>query len=716
LDPFEGSSKMDNQLLNNIIGKSIDLNEQISVNGVSGQAEIALGTKKLLEKIASEIGLTASRTSQYLSFIMERYTPGTYEPAMAREWASRFKNNNEWDFADERGQSILEGLFPELYKKVETKESYKEEIHPIPPEALTKDAKVRRINKKDEEEQADKARYESLQTMQESTDIEDMRKRILELSEMDGSLLSDIYRTYISEDVPGELDETKAKVKSFLADSASEEQLKEIWAKFVHYGTEFDEKRRRCSMHKSGKKVADQVEEDGDELEDNSGDWTQEDESKVNEEEDKTSSKEQELQAASGMVADLTADIQRAVRYVRAGNDKSALSSIKLVMEDLKSALTILKTLSNSIKITKDTSEDVLDIKEAFSTIQEQDEIPVKRTKKKPWEEEDDIPPEPTPGEVEGEEEVEVEEPVGEVEEPVGEVEVPVEGERVGQEPISTPEPDRDTKLATPAQQEKSQIEKEYLGRKDDDFYYITQSTSDTGEATDLIVQNQVGEKIFSAVENDLDPGDVKDFIISAARELDIPEVSTTLVDKWIVPEIDQEAREEEIDIQKEEPFELGSEELGRKKEEGIVPYQGKPFSYSLYENNNNFVLEIGGKSFYFTKGFVGLYETVEQFCLDVLCSLEKSVVGSLKEYQKECTLTIPWKNLPSLPVKELREKMEQELTKAINESDLDEALVDPIKEIAKQFVSAKTVEELDSTVDKLFNYADTNNIQIMLK
>lgn len=854
---------MNNDLMKSILGNSQELNDKVSLNSGMSLPEKTEAVKKMLEEAGKTVGLVSGRIQHFVSFMLERFTPGTYTSNFAHEWAIRFGDGNEWEFADPRGRAILEGLFPELYLKEEGENMDDEETSSVPPETLMRRRRVRSINKEHEGEQADRARYESVEENQ--ADICVMRKRIQELADVDGSLLSGIYKHYIGEDVPGELDETKKKVQSFLADSASEEQLQEIWAKFVHYGTEFDESRQGSGSNESGKKV--------------------------NEEEDKLSPGEQELQAASGMVEDVTADIQRAAKYVKAGNTKSALSSIKLVMEDLKSALTILKTLSNGLKAVKDSNEStgkkvneanfdaadelqyiletieeelykankilreavpgsltyerairywiphikgalgigefhgsmftmantikelrgegegeslldmpevedysddedeneskVVDkrikedadkvhnrfgnlyneveewiggkpysiqdvawgmamvdqddaiirlfnqLREEGSTheskkVNEQDDIPVKRTKKKPWEEEEteeeeeeeqeNIPPEPTPDEEMPDEEIPAEE-----EEAPEEETVPTGPTRSGQEPITSDQPDVTTKTTdVPPEETAPEIDKEYVGRKGDDFYYLTQETSDTGEPVDLVVQDQVGEKVFSAKEHNLDTSDVGEFVTAAAEELEITDISTSLVQKYIIARKEQEMEQEqekEIASEEEEPFELSSDSLGKSKYEGIVKFGNKKYSYQIYEEADKALVIIGETKFFFTKSSVDLYEDKEKLCVDVLSSMGEKVVKEIVEFREiEYSMTIPWKKLPVIPVQQLGRRMKHELIVAVNTSNLTENLAKPLRRLAKSFESKLNPADLDKVVDQLYVYADENDIQIKVK
>lgn len=755
--------------MNHIVRNSNALNEQVSLNAGMSDAGKAEASKSMLDAMAIRSGLSEKRKPQFVSFMLERYKPGSFNSQLAYEWACRFRSREEWDFADDDSKKVLEKLYPELYKIKENKEQdpleYKEE--PFTEEEPFEEEKVFPSEEEEGEEMQNLRRklgqrngelpeckveerywlkrielawYEKYQEMYDEkldkpetietlkqllraslskfmdsispyeeemrdeiediigeidtigdvedfnnvmeqlydfgdlndvwidisenkqlkenvTDMEDMRKRIMELSQSDGVLLSDIHKNYISTDVPGELDETKQNVQDFLAE-ATEEQLKEIWSKFVHYGSEFDENKscgQRRNSRKSGKK--NERKSIGKMNEKISIDLTRLEEIK------------DELKDLTDEADNILRSVGKGLTYTRARS--YWLGHIRGALEKEKGSISSMVTMQDTIDELREEMEledvgmtedlNTAEDSAAFggldsmrtdpneSKVNEQDE-PSKITKKKPWEKEPEVKmseepsPEETPVDDEGIPPEEGEETPPENEEGM-EGEVPPE-EEVPPPPepgIKTGAEELNHEPAAAKEPEEVRVEKEYIGSKGDDFFYITQATSDTGEPNDLIIQNAVGEEVFSAVKHDLDPTDVPGFILSAIKEVDMDEIATELVDRYIVPSIEkrsEEETEEEI-AQEEEPFEMGAEELGapKKKYEGLVDYEGKTYSYSIVEHDDKCMLCLGGRDFSFDKDTISLYESdgeVKDICLDILKLLESKEISNLKLFERQ--------------------------------------------------------------------------------
>lgn len=144
-------------------------------------------------------------------------------------------------------------------------------------------------------------------------------------------------------------------------------------------------------------------------------------------------------------------------------------------------------------------------------------------------------------------------------------------------DPVAKPEP-----VVEPKPEEKNveelplEGEKEYLGNKGgEEYYYFVIVPAEDG-TKDLQIQDANDEVVFSAKENQIDPSNNEDFLWKGIQELELSNVATEIVDKYLIPQ------EKPEDIEKEE----GQAETGREqeqpsteepKESGVIPELGAP-------------------------------------------------------------------------------------------------------------------------------------------
>jgi len=156
-----------------------------------------------------------------------------------------------------------------------------------------------------------------------------------------------------------------------------------------------------------------------------------------------------------------------------------------------------------------------------------------------------------------------------------------------------------------------TEIDKEYVGSKGENFYYLIQNQTDIGDRKDLQIVNQEGEKAYSAADNNLDLQDVTGFLVKALKEIGVTEVDYNFVTKYIIPQAEETVKEEEELIEKPEEIQPVSVE---KAVENKVLHRGISYNISINEESesNLYIISIGDKDVKVTKEFVDcLYEDV---------------------------------------------------------------------------------------------------------
>lgn len=124
-------------------------------------------------------------------------------------------------------------------------------------------------------------------------------------------------------------------------------------------------------------------------------------------------------------------------------------------------------------------------------------------------------------------------------------------------------EPDEFNVIEEPEQEGiPDDFEKVYLGKRGDKHYYIIAKRNEEGVVEDLELTDQEGNKVYSAKENELEVTDLGSFIREVLNEEDIPEVETSVVMQYLVPDIQDEIEaEEEEEEELETPEEIPGEE-----------------------------------------------------------------------------------------------------------------------------------------------------------
>lgn len=118
-------------------------------------------------------------------------------------------------------------------------------------------------------------------------------------------------------------------------------------------------------------------------------------------------------------------------------------------------------------------------------------------------------------------------------------------------------------------------VEKEYIGKTDDTHFYMITKPGESDDAPgDLEIVDQEGNKKWSASEQEIDPGNPTDFIIQAIQDLEIDEITRSVLVKYILPELAEEDEEVPEEMTEEEPEEMGEEPPAGEEE----PEEKKPF------------------------------------------------------------------------------------------------------------------------------------------
>jgi len=116
----------------------------------------------------------------------------------------------------------------------------------------------------------------------------------------------------------------------------------------------------------------------------------------------------------------------------------------------------------------------------------------------------------------------------------------------------SQPEIDqvKDPANPTPAEgeeEEQDTVTKEYVGKTEDTHFYMVSTPGQTDEApADMQIVDQEGTQKYSAKEQNLDPADPANFIIQAIQELEINEITRSVLVKYILPMLEEDETEEE--------------------------------------------------------------------------------------------------------------------------------------------------------------------------
>ena len=158
-------------------------------------------------------------------------------------------------------------------------------------------------------------------------------------------------------------------------------------------------------------------------------------------------------------------------------------------------------------------------------------------------------------------------------------------------DPVNKPDPIQKDKAPTEPQageQEPEELpiegEKEYLGNKGgEEYFYFVIIPAEDG-TKDLQIQDAEDEVVFSAKENQIDTSNNEDFLWKGIQELQLSNIATEIVDKYLLPD---EAPE---DIEKEEgKIQTGDEqdqpETEEPKESGVIPELGAPAFKSTVES-----------------------------------------------------------------------------------------------------------------------------------
>jgi hypothetical protein len=192
--------------------------------------------------------------------------------------------------------------------------------------------------------------------------------------------------------------------------------------------------------------------------------------------------------------------------------------------------------------------------------------------------------------------------------------------------------------------------DKEYFGKKEDDFFYLETSTEE-GES-DLRVVDAEGKVVYSARENELDSQDVFHFILQAVPEVEPDDISRDIFTRYIKPEI------EELEKQREEeeggfggdeqmvnsdpdPMDRRPPRESKNLAELKVVFDDHEFDVNLCEDDSrDTVININGKQFRFDEEFASMYyDDTGVLTEDGLRELAEQILSSLEDEDFE-TLT----------------------------------------------------------------------------
>jgi len=231
-------------------------------------------------------------------------------------------------------------------------------------------------------------------------------------------------------------------------------------------------------------------------------------------------------------------------------------------------------------------------------------------------------------------------------------------------------------------------VEKLYLGRKEDTHFYMVADKGETGQVEDLKIVDQEGNQIISGKEAGLDLGDVGSFILSAIEDeaLQGSQLERSIVLQYLVPKIkgDLEAEEEEELL---EPGAGEEEELGEPEEEEEIPgpresknrrprrrvrenqdasemkvkdNKGNEFRVEVVdEGTADVVVAINGREFRFEPEFAAIYgqekgritdEALQTLALETLSHLNEfdyaEIVGAQIQNEDKINEITTWEDL----------------------------------------------------------------------
>jgi hypothetical protein len=201
--------------------------------------------------------------------------------------------------------------------------------------------------------------------------------------------------------------------------------------------------------------------------------------------------------------------------------------------------------------------------------------------------------------------------------------------------------PSEEDGKATEEQIQADQLpEKEYLGSTQDKHYYIVRSSNDSGDISDVVVEDQTEEEVWSAKEKGVNFTDMKELIKAVVSDLDLELVSTDIIIDYKMleeenPEEDMEEVPQGTPPAEANPGEVGGERMessfdGAKNEsltEGIkdtLKKAGVDVESGHWHRN--------GDNIY----FYGVHDDIAQAVADQLCGhLEGNVIeDGIKTYK----------------------------------------------------------------------------------
>lgn len=153
---------------------------------------------------------------------------------------------------------------------------------------------------------------------------------------------------------------------------------------------------------------------------------------------------------------------------------------------------------------------------------------------------------------------------------------------------VAEPEPKEHDEVAKPddgaepspeGEGQDESTDKEYIGKTEDRHFYMTSMAGETEESpSDMQIVDQNGEVLMSTKDVEIDVSDPADFILHAIQELEIDEITRSVLVKHILPKFEEEDEEQQEELESED---LNQELEGGEKPDETIPggeEEGRPF------------------------------------------------------------------------------------------------------------------------------------------
>ena len=582
-------------VISDIVSNSEELTNKIAMSGLS-LAQVREGLTSSIKEVCAAVGLEKRGPCRLASFLTSRFRPDELSRGFIKEWAKRFKSGEEWNYMDGKGKRIAEKLYPGLYGKKKEKVVNEQEDYK-------------------EEEDVDKGR-EGKDTDDDIARLEQIKEEVLNLiyeakdiiqSKGQGNTYLRAYSYWIPHVIIALTREHEWGSGSIVCMEDTIEELKDDY-----YDEEIEEKIKTV------------VREAGFNIEKVGTNYQllqeQYDDDDNYEEEDVRTGAERTYPGVVwskddiGMIDDLRSALSDALNEFEKSEESLESKLVDIIgslekypslgaletkwgirdegirnhyIKPVRNALPLFKCLvtqEKAIELTNNLealADDIYTLK-SFDNIGEiSDEI----EEKKKVNEQDK----------EQEEEFEAELPEEDLTDELEE-ELPEEEE----------EPKEEVKP------KEFDIEKEFIGSSGETFFYLNRIENEMGQE-DLIIQDQEENSLLSANKQDMEESNPAEFILAAIDELDIEELATSIVVRYIVPWAEEKAQEEEEAMEGEEEYkeDMMGGDFEEFAEDEFKEYiiRDKKYRCALKERKEDFLVLIEKRRYILSKTTVGIFE-----------------------------------------------------------------------------------------------------------